>query len=318
MPSVAPSASPQPSLFSPRDEIEFNIDEVFTVGNEGGITSSDEFITALSDLLGSQVSLTTRSPPSFPLSTAPSSAPDCFQTRQDLLFAVDLYLDNLGNTVPSFAHPQGDISSWCTTNIQDFSEAFAVARNPSAAFFDAFLGWDMSKATSLRSMFQNADAFTGLGLESWDVSSVTNFGQTFKGTVLFSGDLSAWNVGHGQNFQEMFQNTGAFGTSTDFSNWSVSNGMDFSGVFQSAQGFTGQGIDNWVFGPEVVDMQSAFRDTPLFGENLCFTWGLQLDSVTDFNNIFLGSGCEDISDPVFDVDAGFFTSFCGTCTIAGL
>ena len=63
-------------------------------------------------------------------------------------------------------------------------------------------GWDVSKLTTMESMFEEATAFNQ-AIGNWDVSEVTNMDVMFDEAKNFSQDLSTWcvvNVSYYGNF----------------------------------------------------------------------------------------------------------------------
>jgi hypothetical protein len=91
-----------------------------------------------------------------------SSSRRCFETTLELRDAVDEYLvdNSAGSRVASiYGFP---IGSWCVSNIQDFSYLFSLdddrdkTRHPihaAADFNEDISRWDVSNATTMRSMF---------------------------------------------------------------------------------------------------------------------------------------------------------------------
>lgn len=77
-------------------------------------------------------------------------------------------------------------------------------------------GWDVSKVTEFTFMFQNSVLFNA-DISAWDVSSVTSFYQTFKGATAFNQDLSGWAISSASTFQEMFDGASAF--NRDLCDW---------------------------------------------------------------------------------------------------
>ena len=64
-----------------------------------------------------------------------------------------------------------------------------------AQAFNGNLGqWDTSKVIGLHKTFNNAFAFQGNGLESWNTSSVEAANYAFVGATSMNTDLSSWDV----------------------------------------------------------------------------------------------------------------------------
>jgi surface protein len=72
--------------------------------------------------------------------------------------------------------------------------------------------------------------------------NVTNLLQTFRGTSLFNGDISSWNVSNVTTMSFMFFQTGLF--NQDIGSWDVSNVTNMSSTFLQAPSFD-QNLENW-------------------------------------------------------------------------
>ena len=100
------------------------------------------------------------------------------------------------------SHVNSDISEWNTHLVRDMSYLFRgtfyefsfvqhsnirAKNNAGNQHFDRNLGsWDTSKVTSLRSAFDSAKSFRGIGLTSWNVAAVTDFRDAFRNTSSIS------------------------------------------------------------------------------------------------------------------------------------
>jgi len=123
-----------------------------------------------------------------------------------------------------------DLSKWSFKNLQDMAMMFHGAR-----IFDSDLGrWDVSHVRTMDSAFAYANAFKGLGLETWNVGECVGFSATFKECKLFEGNLSKWNMKNAEDISFMFRE--ALVSKTNFRNWDVSNVRDMEGLFYKAQG----------------------------------------------------------------------------------
>jgi len=56
--------------------------------------------------------------------------------------------------------------------------------------------------------FSNSPNFTGVGLDTWDVSNVTNFNGAFGGCDAFNGQIAGWDVSSAYIFTSMFSFSG--------------------------------------------------------------------------------------------------------------
>lgn len=103
--------------------------------------------------------------------------------------------------------------------------------------------WNMSNVTNIAAIFQSSGIYAAtynignVGL--WDVSNVTNMNRVFysagmRATNLYIGDLSNWDTGKVQSMIYMFDNFGYETPSVNIGNigkWDVSNVTTMSGMF---------------------------------------------------------------------------------------
>ena len=88
--------------------------------------------------------------------------------------------------------------------------------------------------TSLHQMMLNSDA-TPTGMESWDVSNVTDFSQAFYDASAFNRDISGWDTSAATRMDRMFQLADAF--NQDISGWDVGSVTTFEQIFNGADLF---------------------------------------------------------------------------------
>jgi len=62
---------------------------------------------------------------------------------------------------------------------------------------------------SMANFFRDATSFNG-AIDSWDVSTSTNFNGTFRGATSFNQPLNSWDVSSSTNFPNMFLGATAF------------------------------------------------------------------------------------------------------------
>ncbi|CAD7962448.1 unnamed protein product [Amoebophrya sp. A25] len=129
------------------------------------------------------------------------------------------------------------------------------------ANFDADLGgWDVSKATSMASMFQDCDQFRGRGLERWDVSSVTDMDFMFSGNSALDAFLGRWDVSSVRSMRGVFRYATAM-TGGGISAWNVANVTDMRDIFCGASSFNEPNLGKWNVAA-VERVQDAFYDVP--------------------------------------------------------
>lgn len=83
-------------------------------------------------------------------------------------------LDRMFDGALRFNNPS--IEQWNVDNILDMQHLFAGAITMNLDFSQ----WNTARVRDMSNMFRSAYDFTGIGLDSWDVSSVTNFESMFR------------------------------------------------------------------------------------------------------------------------------------------
>jgi surface protein len=126
-----------------------------------------------------------------------TSLASTLETNEDLRRAVDLYLaDNRNDTLvaQTYGWP---IGVWDVSRIQDFSYLFAASKmydidhrfNTNAEnFTEDITLWNVSSATTMRSMFQGSTSFDQ-PIGNWDTSSVTSMSFMFHEATSFNRPL---------------------------------------------------------------------------------------------------------------------------------
>jgi len=200
-----------------------------------------------------------------------------------------------------------DVDDWDVSGITGtgFTEMFRGA----ITFDSSVAGWDIN--ANPNQMFHSCYSFTGTGLNTWDVSGVTQLVSTFVNCYVLNTDLSSWDVSNVTSFSQCFyactafnQNIGAWdmssattlnymfykanafnnGGSDTIRNWDVSNVTILTSTFDDAESFN-QPLDGWVTS-SVVNMEATFANT------LSMTYSLSswdTSSVTTFQSCFQGS-----------------------------
>lgn len=177
---------------------------------------------------------------------------------------------NMSSTFDSADFNQ-DIGSWDVSGVDGtaFNNGFQgmFSSNP---FFNnggspSISGWTIgSSPVSMRSMFQNADAFNQ-PIGPWDVSNVTDMSFMFAASALFNQNLSNWDVGNVTTFRSTFNGTPFNnGGSPDISGWTVSNLTTTQGMFSSSASFN-QPIGSWDTS-NILDMSFMFDGATLFNQ----------------------------------------------------
>ena len=87
--------------------------------------------------------------------------------------------------------------------------------------------WDVSKAETMRGMFQNCKYLRKTGnLKNWNVVNVKDFSWMFNGckNLINIGDLSSWNINKDQKVHGMFNDTKKLSTIGNIKNWKLNIG----------------------------------------------------------------------------------------------
>ena len=138
--------------------------------------------------------------------------------------------------------------------------------------------------TDMTSMFEDASAFEGEGIERWDVSKVTNMETLFRGAKLFNRDLSYWDVSNVTNMKSMF--SGATSFKSGVGDWDVSNVTNMSYMFYNASSFNENLNGNTWNVSNVTDMRYMFAGASNFDGNLG-NWNVS--NVTNMAHMFDGA-----------------------------
>jgi surface protein len=233
-----------------------------------------------------------------------SNLRQCFDTTRELRDAVDEYLDDNGpgsRVAGIYGFP---IGKWCVSKIQDFSYLFssddddysAERRNLqhtttserfnfAATNFNGDISqWDVSNATTMRSMFSGNRATERRSrfnqwLADWDVSGVTDMRFMFSGAKSFNQPIGNWDVTSVTNMRRMFDRAGSFDQT--LADWNVSSVIDMSYMFGGASSFN-QSIGNWDVSL-VTDMEYMFVDAESFNQPIG-NW--KVSSVTTMSGMF--------------------------------
>ena len=176
----------------------------------------------------------------------------------------------------------GDID---TSAITDMSELFDRSGRKDFSGIDS---WDVSSVTDMSGMFCFCENFNQ-PLDSWDVSSVTNMSGMFCFCENFNQPLDNWDVSSVTNMSEMF--AGCYNFNQPLNNWNVGSVTDMSGMFRDCDNFN-QPLNNWDVS-SVTDMSAMFIHCYNFNQPLN-NWNVS--SVTDMSVMF--SSCENFNQPL--------------------
>ena len=197
-----------------------------------------------------------------------------------------------------------DLSKWNVEKVEDMSYCFRDCSN----YNKPMDKWKVSKAVSLRGMFQNATkfeqnlkawkdhignvtdmaemfqnakAYTGQGLEYWDVRRVTDFSNMFSGGEKFVGNLSSWDVSKGLLFNRMFNGCTQF--AADLTGWNPLAAENTSEMFNNCQLFRSD-LKDWRM-PRLLNMSGMFKWCTSYTADLS-DW--DVSQVRNFSDAFRG------------------------------
>ena len=122
---------------------------------------------------------------------------------------------------------------------------------------------DLSRVTSMRDMFHDAESFNQ-NIGGWDVSSVADMTNMFSGASAFNQNIGGWTVSSVVNMSDMFFQAAAF--NQDIGNWDVSSVGNMESMFSLATAFN-KDISGWDVS-SVGNMRLMFAGATAFSQNL--------------------------------------------------
>ncbi|CAL2078467.1 conserved protein of unknown function precursor containing a type A C-terminal secretion signal [Tenacibaculum sp. 190524A02b] len=140
---------------------------------------------------------------------------------------------------------------------------------------------DLSQATSIGFMFQNASSLTDAKdkLKDWNVSTIKEFNGAFQGASSFNRNISGWNMQAAENISLMFAQNSAF--NQPIGTWVFNNLTQCEGVFWGATSFN-QNLSNWDVS-KVEIFSIMFKGATAFDQSLA-SW--DISAVNGINGSF--------------------------------
>ena len=117
-------------------------------------------------------------------------------------------------------------------NITSLADLFNNKRKD----FSGLETWDVSHITDMSGMFDDCKSFTGKEIENWNVSNVTNMGLMFVDCEKFNANLSKWDIKSVEKTAFMFQNCKSF-TGKGLERWNTKNIVNMMGMFKGCEKF---------------------------------------------------------------------------------
>ena len=138
--------------------------------------------------------------------------------------------------------------------------------------------WNVSHVTNMFGLFCNAKLFNQ-DISSWDVSAVIDMSRLFYSAEVFNQNLDSWNVGSVTNMSSMFYSAKVF--NQPLNSWDVSKVTNMSTMFQSASEFN-QDLNGWDVS-HVTTMHGMFNMSSVFNQDIG-DWNVS--NVTDMKYMF--------------------------------
>ena len=175
-----------------------------------------------------------------------------------------------------------------------FSNWYYLDYRLNSAYPSSIGSWDMSSVTDFRNFFRgrrrsNQKNRFNQDIGGWDTSRVTNMQYMFSDTNAFDQDIGGWDTSSVTNMKNMFYRGAAF--NQDIGGWDTSSVTDMSSMFYDTTAFN-QDIGSWDTS-SVTDMSSMFRAID-FNQDI---GGWDTSSVTNMSYMFYYS-------TAFDQDIG--------------
>ncbi|CAD7941522.1 unnamed protein product [Amoebophrya sp. A120] len=131
--------------------------------------------------------------------------------------------------------------------------------------------WDVSAATSLAGLFENATSITNLDMSAWQTGTVKDYSSLFAFTKLANPDTQFWNTGKGQNFSGMVVHSE--GANLNTTNWDMKSALDFTKMFSFSKA-ADPDVSKWDTS-KVLTLRSMFESAEVAAP-VTFLWNTQM------------------------------------------
>ncbi len=137
---------------------------------------------------------------------------------------------------------------------------------------------DLSKVTNMSEMFWHCTSFNQ-SLNNWDVSKVTRMSSMFYGCTTFNQPLNSWDVSKVTDMRSMFSGCTSF--NQPLNSWDVSKVTDMSWMFYGCTSFN-QPLNSWDVS-KVTYMNDMFSGCTSFNQDLGM-WRLERCRALELGN----------------------------------
>jgi surface protein len=167
------------------------------------------------------------------------------------------------------------VSTWRVDRYVNIQEMFknCVSFDVDLSDWANRLATPNGSARSLKGMFNGCSSFTnggvggvGLGLDSWDTSTVNNLDSTFANSCVFNDRLDSWDTSGVNTMAFLFINNASFnnggvsGVGLGIDNWDTSSVTNMANMFEKYRGSSGFYVGSW-------DTSSVTNMYRMFGTN---------------------------------------------------
>ncbi|WP_086297306.1 DarT ssDNA thymidine ADP-ribosyltransferase family protein [Campylobacter devanensis] len=181
----------------------------------------------------------------------------------EYFFPIKLYApqskDELENLICDEDIYLGDIDTSAITDMSGMSEFFNWSERED---FSGIESWNVSSVTNMSGMFAGVENFNQ-PLDNWNVSSVTNMSGMFSGCENFNQPLDNWDVSNVTDMSDMFRD--CKNLNQPLNNWDVSGVVNMGGMFGGCENFN-QPLNNWDVS-SVTNMSLMFDGCKINDEN---------------------------------------------------
>lgn len=150
-------------------------------------------------------------------------------------------LKQIGNSVAALDFSGSGAFTISTGLPSRFTSLAGMFANSTAASYSGLDTWDVSAVTDMSSVFEGAVNFNQ-NLSAWNTSSVTTFEDAFNGCVKYNQPMGTWKTTNCRNMKNMFYGCSVF--NQDLSPWDTIRVNDFSQMFMNATAFNGN-VSKW-------------------------------------------------------------------------